>query len=129
MKTMVIAFVLLACGGCTTEKPLTPASTDADVVGHTVRAAMQHLSLQTDQHFVINEPPGVPRGIDGTTPNGDLVELYVRRSAVPFSERMDWTIDQFLDKKVIGIARRHANSWTVHGEVMLIRTRKFGETK
>lgn len=118
LKEILIVFVIMMSASCTENSPLTLMSTDADIIGHTISEAREHLSLEITRYFVIDEPPGVPRAIKGTTPNGDLIELYFRRRSGLFSENMSWTIGQLNDQEVIGIARCHDNKWIAYGDAM-----------
>ena len=99
-----------------------PQRQERSLIGLTVADAIRQLRLQLDEDFVINEPPGVPRGVYGETPSGDEIELYIRRGAVPFSEQINWPLQDFEDKRVLGVARRVGGKWQVEGEVMLIRS-------
>ena len=91
------------------------------MIGMNVSAAAERIGLVPARRFVIDEPPLVPRGVRGKDRRGDLVELYIRRGAVPFTGESQWQFEQFSDKTVIGVARESADRWTVTGEVMLVR--------
>ncbi|WP_435894695.1 hypothetical protein [Oceaniferula spumae] len=77
--------------------------------------------MSKDHLTVIEEPPGIPRGVAGTDSDGAQVELYIRRGAVPMSVKRDWKINAFLGHKVVGVARETEGGWVITGEVMLIR--------
>jgi len=64
---------------------------------------------------VVNSP--IPRGIKTHGRRGDLVELYVKRGDLPFNRNLDWTLEQFQAKTVIGVARQHDGNWNVVGQV------------
>jgi len=93
-------------------------SSDARIVGKTVEEALKALRLTLDEHFVINEPPGIARGVKGKEANGDEVWLYVSRSKPGFRENMQWTIEDFSKQATIGVARKAGKSWTTYGEVI-----------
>lgn len=94
---------------------------DAELLGQKVSEVIRVLELTIGEHFVIDEPPGVPRGIEGKTPNGETIEIYIRRGDVPFDEKGNWRLDEFENKRIIGIARLKTDGWHIQGEVMLIR--------
>jgi hypothetical protein len=121
-----IALILLLAG-CASR----PASStdDAELVGMTITAAMEATGVKRDMAKVIEEPPGVPRGVSGEDARGAVVELYVRRGAVPMSVKRDWEISAFLDQSVIGVARKTQSGWEVTGEVMMIRAQSTAATK
>lgn len=96
---------------------------DSALIGMDVSRVIQVTGFIPERRFVIDEPPGVPRGIRGIDRRGDRIEVYVSRGDVPFSERMEWRLQEFQDKSVIGIAREQEGSWSTTGEVMLIRRR------
>ncbi|WP_221285315.1 hypothetical protein [Haloferula luteola] len=85
--------------------------------------------MKTDTARIIEEPPGVPRGVSGEASGGSFVELYVRRGAVPMSTKRDWEISAFFDQSVIGVAREFESGWAISGEVMLTRAQAAATTK
>jgi len=105
--------------GCATRATL--PFQDATLIGMNVSSAIRIAELAPERRFAIDEPPGIPRGIKTHDRRGDIVELYVKRGDLPFSGNMDWNLEQFQTKNVIGVARQHNGNWTVVGEVMLIR--------
>lgn len=91
------------------------------LIGSAVSRAIQETGFTPDERFIIEEPPGVPRGIRGRDRSGDRIELYVKRGSVPFSERREWKLQEFMENYVIGVAREQNGRWMATGEVMLIR--------
>jgi hypothetical protein len=118
----MICLVMLI--GCSTQpRPVH----DPAFIGMDMHQAMSDAELALTRGSVIYEPPGVPRGIQGHDGSGDLVELYVRRGDVPFSENMDSSVEQFRSKSVVGVAREQKGRWTIAGDVMLVR--RMGATQ
>lgn len=121
-----IALILLLAG-CAARPA---SSTDYEqLVGMTIADAMEATGLKRDTAKVIEEPPGVPRGISGEVACGAEVELYVRRGAIPMSIERDWEVSAFLDQIVIGVARETQSGWEATGEVMMIRAQSAAATK
>lgn len=99
-------------------------SDDARLIGLTVAQALRATGLTLRPHFVIQEPPGVARGVDGFLPNGDWLRLYIQRGALP--DRLDdprWDLHEFADIQVVGVARQSNERWSVVGQTMFIQTR------
>ena len=100
---------------------------NATLLGMTVSKAISDAGITLEKPFVIDEPPCVPRGINGHDKSGNEIELYVKRGDVPFSKSRKWTLEQFQNKIVIGVAWEHDEKWTVVGDVML--DREMGATR
>ena len=116
----LIAITCLAMSvGCATRS--TAPLQDATLIGMNVSSAIRIAGLAPERRFAIDEPAGIPRGIKTHDRRGDIVELYVKRGDLPFSRNMDWSLEQFQTKAVIGVARQHDGNWSVVGQVMLIR--------
>jgi hypothetical protein len=97
-------------------------SEDARLIGLSVGRAAQLIGLRLREHFVVMEPPGVARAVDGNLPNGDWLRLFVRRGALPdrlADPRWDWAEFEWL--AVVGVARCSAGRWTAVGQTMLIQ--------
>ena len=98
------------------------ASGDERLIGLSVGSAVRLTGLQLWEDFVIQEPPGVARGVDGDLPNGDWLRLFIHRGALPdrlADPRWDWADCEALP--VVGVARRSAGQWAVVGETMLVQ--------
>jgi len=106
--------------------PMQPID-NATLLGMTVSKAISDAGITLERQFVIDEPPCVPRGISGHDKSGNQIELYVKRGDVPFSISRKWTLEQFQNKIVIGVAKENDEKWTVVGDVMLIR--EMGATR
>jgi hypothetical protein len=91
---------------------------DEKFVGKTISSVVDNLVLQIDDNFVIEEPPAVPRGISGTSSNGDRVYLFIQRGQLPLTFEGGDNLKLYTDLKVIGIKREHAETSTCYGEVM-----------
>ena len=105
MKYVKFVIVLLALSGCS-YLGIENQYDDKSIVGKSVSQAIELLELDVGEYFVIQEPPGIPRGIYGKDKNGHKIELFVKRGDVPFSEKMDWKLEAFSSKTVIGIIRK-----------------------
>ena len=108
-----IIFLLVGCAARETTKQ-TPLEL---LIGKTVSDAVEHLNLRVSDDFVIDEPPGVPRGIYGSTPSGDDIELYVHRGDLLFSAHRDWKFEEFLEKQIIGIVKKENGKMNIYGDV------------
>jgi hypothetical protein len=91
---------------------------DAKIVGRTIFQAMSLLSLRIEKSFVIDEPPAVPRGIFGRTPNGDEVILFIRRGQLPLTFKSGDKLELYKDIQVIGLKRTADATSTCYGEVL-----------
>ena len=120
-----VALILLLAG-CAPSP--TPSADDAQLLGMTIADAIMATGLKQDTAKIIEEPPFVPRGVSGKAAGGALLELYVRRGAVPMSTKRDWAVSAFLDESVIGVARETQSGWEVFGEVMFIRAQSAEAT-
>jgi hypothetical protein len=94
---------------------------DRLLIGLEVSVVLKKLKLKTGEEFVIDEPPCIPRGIEGITPDGDTVEIYIKRGDLPFDEKRNWKLSEFKSKTVVGIARYKNNRWYVTGDVIMDR--------
>ena len=81
------------------------------------------LELELGEYFVLDEPPGVPRGIYGKDKYGHKIQIFIKRGDVPFSEKMDWKLEAFLDKAVIGIVRKTDASNHSYGDMPFVYRR------
>jgi hypothetical protein len=117
-KLKLVIFFLLFCvlSGCL----LTSKTQESDkkFVGLSVSYVIKNLSLKIDDGFVITEPPAVPRGIRGTSSNGDLIHLFILRGQLPLTFEDGDNLALYKDLKVIGIKREHAENSTCYGEVI-----------
>ena len=116
MKQLWLALLLVLVQGCAAMET-TKTIADEHLLGKTVSEGVALLDLHVDEYFVIDEPPGVPRGIYGKTVSGDVVELYVQRGDVPFHEYPDWKIEEFSGKRIIGIVRKKDGKTRFYGNV------------
>ena len=91
---------------------------DSRVLGKPIEEALKLLRLTLKESFVIHEPPGVARGVEGIDPDGAEVWLYVDRSKPGFRESMRWTIADFHKEETIGVARRIGKGWKTCGRVI-----------
>lgn len=87
------------------------------LVRKTVAEGMAELHLRLGPYFVLQEPPCVPRGIVGRTTSGTEVELFVKRGEVPFSESCRWMVEEFADKRIIGILEKDGEKKRLYGIV------------
>ena len=94
---------------------------DRSLIGLKVSVVIKKLKLKIEEEFVIDEPPCIPRGIEGTTPGGDTIEIYIKRGDLPFDEKRNWKLSEFKSKSVVGIARYKNNKWYVTGDVIMDR--------
>jgi hypothetical protein len=118
LVSIIIACVLI---GCASRQE--PRVDEASLVGMTVGNAMRATGMAEDAVRIIDEPPGVPRGLAGDNAHGSKVELYVARGSVPMSVKRDWDVSAFLNRPVIGVARETDSGWVITGDVMMIRSR------
>ena len=81
-------------------------------------AALELVPLNGDEFEVIEEPPGVYRGITGRTPAGDEVWIYTTRSEYRTELEREVTWKDLKDLSVGGIARRVAGKWATTGDVV-----------
>ena len=93
---------------------------DKSLIGKDISYAIKQLELKTGKYFVIAEPPGVPRGIYGKDKHDHKVRLFIKRGDVPFSERYDWKLEDFSNKKIIGTLRQRSMSRDIYGETPFI---------
>ena len=107
----------LATAGCAAPSPDAPPSAPANYIGMKVGEAIEALHLALEEHFVVYEPPGVARGVDGRTGDGTEVRLYFERYETP-GLRHNLTLKDVTDFPVIGIARRLGEEWKTEGKVI-----------
>lgn len=100
---------LSSCGQKKNLKPQYPDCTSTDIekmdtciMGLTIQEAVKKLEIDTSRAYVINEPPGIARGISATL--GDTCEicLYVERTAVMHDYRNRYALIE--GKKIIGLS-------------------------
>lgn len=94
------------------------ADADENLIGLTVPEAMSKLSLQTEKYFVIDEPPAVPRGVFGRTPEGDEITLFIKRGQLPLTFMGGDKLEMYKDIRVIGLKRTKGTLSTCYGEVL-----------
>jgi len=109
--------VALAAAGCAAPTE-SPRKSDGDCIGLTLGEAIESLDLTLEKYPVIEEPPGIARGLKCLSPAKDDVWLYFRRGEAPFNKRAEWSVDNLKTLRVIGIARRLKDGWNVEGEVI-----------
>ena len=90
---------------------------DESLIGQTITQAVERLDLNLGEYYVVQEPPGVPRGIYGKDKDGYEVQLFIKRGEVPFSENINWEFSSFLDKRIIGVIRQNKEERYVFGEI------------
>jgi hypothetical protein len=117
-------FVLLGVSilfGCAKTAPPTvepPAVEPKDFLGKSVGEVIADVPMELGKYFVIEEPPGVGRGIEGKTPAGDEIWVYVDRKDAIFSDKADWKLEQFTDRTVAGVAVKRNGRWHIAGKVI-----------
>lgn len=124
MIRSILPVLCLILAGCA--KAPEQGGGDAAWIGRPVAQVLVEAGLEPDPRLVVDEPPAVPRAVRTRDSAGRLVELYVRRGAVPASWELDWSLQQFADQEVIGIAREDGDGWLLTGDVMLIRRAAAG---
>ena len=82
-----------------------------NLVGLSVYDALAAGTITLDNSFVIDEPPGVPRGLRGRNAEGQGVKLYIKRGDVPADMNRQWDLSQFADKEVIGFSIERDGDW------------------
>ena len=60
---------------------------DRSLLGLKVSVVIKKLKLKIENEFVIDEPPCIPIGIEGTTLGGDTVEIYIKRGGFLLMKR------------------------------------------
>ena len=117
LVSILIAVILVGCA-----QRSAPRVEGASLVGMTVGDAMRVTGLAKGAVRIINEPPGVPRGLVGDNAQGTTVELYVARGSAPMSKKRNWEVSTFLNQPVIGVAQETDSGWVISGDVMMIRS-------
>jgi hypothetical protein len=102
--------------GCASPSESPPK--DAECIGMTLGEAIEALELTLDESPVIEEPPGIARGLQCKTPNGQGLWLYFRRDAAPFNKHKEWTVEKLGRLKVVGVARQTPTGWVTEGVVI-----------
>ena len=110
-------FLLLVLCGCNSTSAYTIRS-DKDLIGVSVQETIAELGITMKPDFLIDEPPCVARGIRGIAYNGDTIELYIRRGAIPFDANRSYKLANFLALPIIGIARQHDSKWHITGQTI-----------
>lgn len=78
---------------------------DQGLIGGSVKNALSTLSLKLDKVPFYTEPPAVVRGLQGVTPNGENVTIFITRDQVPLTFEGGDNLDLYPDLKVIGVYR------------------------
>ena len=107
----------ILCAGCATS-PEPSRRADADCIGMTLGEAIKELGLKLEKHPVIEEPPGIARGLECLSPAQEKVWLYFPRDAAEFNKRASWTPDILKKLTVVGIARLTPGGWVKVGTVI-----------
>jgi hypothetical protein len=87
------------------------------VVGKSIGTAVEEIPLVLENEFVIEDSPGVARGVTGIGPSGEQVWLYLAKEDLRSREGAEWTLDQLRGLKVAGIAVRDVNGPKTAGEI------------
>ena len=88
-----------------------------NLLGKRVSEGVGKLHLKLDEYFVVDEPPCVPRGINGEVSSGAEVSLFVQRGDVPFRESCKWVFEEFANKRIIGVMLRRGGTTIIYGEI------------
>jgi hypothetical protein len=75
----------------------------AQLRGQTVREAVRRAGLQPEKCTIFDEPPGVARGVSGTTADQKVVHLWISRQDGIFREQRDWTFEQLAGRTVADV--------------------------
>jgi hypothetical protein len=111
----LMLLTLMSCGQKKNLKPQYPncISTDIEqmdtcIIGLTIQEAVERIGLDTSKIFVIDEPPGIARGISGTLGDSCEIRLYVTRTSMIQNDDYDYRIDYSLiaNKNIIGLSWR-----------------------
>ena len=97
----------------------TVVAADESLIGVPVDDAIARLGLTLDEHPVIEEPPGIGRGVQGKNAKGEEVWLYVNRNEVGFTDQgVQGKLPLIRTLKVAGVARKTAAGWVTAGQVI-----------
>jgi len=81
---------------------------------------VDHTPLYLEKGFVIEESPGVGRGVKGTGPDEEEVWLYVSNDKAQKKELEEWTLEQFRYIRVTGAVIRDASGTKIVGSDVII---------
>ena len=93
---------------------------DSCLIGLQLREAMQRLDYDTTEIFVVDEPPGILRGILISQSDTCVIRIYVPRTSIFDSSGISFdfnrkTVSEIIDKKVIGVTwRKYKNKKEVN---------------
>jgi hypothetical protein len=84
---------------------------DSCLIGLRLRDAIQKIDVDTSQTFVVDEPPGILRGVSISQKDTCVIRIYVPRTSIFDSSGSFYDIDrknisEIGDKKVIGVTWR-----------------------
>ena len=117
MKYILLTFIALLLNSCS-HLNTDVKFNDKSLIGKDISHAIKHLKIKFDSSFVINEPPGVPRGVYGKDKYGYQVYLFIKRGDILFRKRFDYKLEEFYNKKIIGIFRDRGKFQDTYGEVL-----------
>jgi|SRR5688572_11903385 len=84
---------------------------DSCLIGLQLRGAMQKIDYDTTQVVVVDEPPGILRGVSISQGDTCVIRMYVPRTSILDSTALNInfdrkTLSEIIDKKVIGLTWR-----------------------
>lgn len=78
--------------------------------------AIAKAGLDKSTEQMVEDPPGKVRGIRAKNVEGQLVYLYVDKGRYNVAKK--WTINDLMEKPVIGAAIKHNGEWITKGRVV-----------
>lgn len=107
-----VFFLIIAC------QPSCEEHLDSNLLSKSVEEVGLNLNLSYDKFKVLYEPLGIVRGIFGRTNKSVLIYIYIERNTFGFDSLMSIKVDDILDKKVVGIAKKDKHYWKTIGQVI-----------
>ena len=98
---------------------------DSCLLGLELREALKMLEYDTTKSFVVDEPPGILRGLSISQADTCEIRIYVPRTSIFDTAGISYDIDrknisEIIDKKVIGV------TWRKYKDKVLIKRNSIG---
>lgn len=87
----------------------------AKLIHMSLQDAVDSSGLVMKDNCLVEEPVGSVRGVRGVDKNGEQLFLYVNKGK--FKSGKKWTLEELMDKPVIGAAIKHNGEWFTKGKV------------